>query len=130
MFIYDHLHQYVDLHFPSKYLHHYLEPYFRNNRTYFRSRFMLFGPQIKCVIFLNSCFRLAPRMGVLVTSEMVYLVSETSNKLEKDGIDIVSYQVGNAMPCGTFLDCGLMPLSCEDMSYLKKGFFKYRWFSY
>ena len=45
-------------------------------------------------------------MGVLVTSEMVHLVSETSNKLEKDGIDIVSYQVGwNAMPqCGT---CGL-----------------------
>lgn len=31
-------------------------------------------------------------MRVLVTSEMVHLVSETSNKLEKDGIDIVSYQ--------------------------------------
>lgn len=31
-------------------------------------------------------------MGVLVTSEMVHLVSETSNKLEKDGISIVSYQ--------------------------------------
>ena len=125
MFIYDHLHQYVDLHFPSKYLHHYLEPYFRKNRTYFRSRFMLFGPQIRCVIFLNSSPRLAASPGWVSWSPPKWSTwcpkPATSWRRMASTLSPTRW---DGMPChnAAHADCRLMPLSCEDMSDLKKAF--------